>query len=737
MSKRQDVTIRLSAEGQAQLIASLRAVGGEGERMARQIERAGVPASRGLLAVNAASRGLQGNMQGLAGRAGVLGTALSALGPIGIGVAAGLGAMALGISRAFRIAREGMEFGDELDTASKRLRIGTEALQEYRNALKIFGDADADFDRGAKVLLERVGEANRGTGEGVILFRRLGIEIRDAKAELKGVDALLPEIADKMQALGSEAERTDVAGKLFGRGAGTSFINLLQEGSDGLARMRGEMRDAGLVMDAELVRRYAEASDQSEILTAAIGVNLKSAFADFPNGLNASLQFMRDWSEALAKGFDALRGPESRTSTGLKEAIAAIDVELETIKRQIPEWEEAGGRLNRARIAVATARQDELVARRAGMQSALDARAALPPPPGGAGDTGGDTRSAQEIANAERDARVLEQLTRQVENFGNARQQAIDNALSRLSAGAGAEQRAEVERLAGAMFDMTANQKELNEALAAEQAIMKEGASVRAAMATEQEKLAAETARLNGLLAAGAIDLETHTRATKRATEQYDAAARANKELSADLARLSIDALSTGRAFTNMSDVAVEALQRILNKMLEMLAFKPLEDAFSGFLSSTFSGVFHGGRTPGAPAAGGPGRHVDPALFAFAPRFHAGRMPGLGPDELPAIIDRREGIFTPHQMNNADGLFRALAGMAGGSRAVEINLRVETSGGGVETRERPNASGGVDIELLLGQVDAHLAGGIVNNRSRTGEAIERRYGLDPARGLQR
>ncbi|HCX68952.1 MAG TPA: deferrochelatase/peroxidase EfeB, partial [Rhodobiaceae bacterium] len=73
-------------------------------------ERSGQPASRGLLAVNAASREAQGSMQGAASRAGIFGSALSALGPAGLAAGAGLGAIALGAARAFQIAREGMDF---------------------------------------------------------------------------------------------------------------------------------------------------------------------------------------------------------------------------------------------------------------------------------------------------------------------------------------------------------------------------------------------------------------------------------------------------------------------------------------------------------------------------------------------------------------------------------------------------------------------------------------------------
>ena len=44
------------------------------------------------------------------------------------------------------------------------------------------------------------------------------------------------------------------------------------------------------------------------------------------------------------------------------------------------------------------------------------------------------------------------------------------------------------------------------------------------------------------------------------------------------------------------------------------------------------------------------GRAVPPAIFDGAPRFHAGGIAGLRPDEIPVIVQRGEAIFTPDQV---------------------------------------------------------------------------------------
>ena len=86
-----------------------------------------------------------------------------------------------------------------------------------------------------------------------------------------------------------------------------------------------------------------------------------------------------------------------------------------------------------------------------------------------------------------------------------------------------------------------------------------------------------------------------------------------------------------------------------------------LADNLPAFLGSLFGGgttpvspgapghIFHAGGIAGAP--GGVARHgLPPWLWAGAPRYHSGGVADLRPDEVPVIVQRGEGIFTPEQM---------------------------------------------------------------------------------------
>lgn len=69
-----------------------------------------------------------------------------------------------------------------------------------------------------------------------------------------------------------------------------------------------------------------------------------------------------------------------------------------------------------------------------------------------------------------------------------------------------------------------------------------------------------------------------------------------------------------------------------------------------GLIGGLLSSVFHKG---GIVGQGGMGRQVPALAFANAPRFHNGGMPGLRANEVPAILQRGEGVIPKDQMQRS------------------------------------------------------------------------------------
>jgi len=78
--------------------------------------------------------------------------------------------------------------------------------------------------------------------------------------------------------------------------------------------------------------------------------------------------------------------------------------------------------------------------------------------------------------------------------------------------------------------------------------------------------------------------------------------------------------------------------------------------------ANTMAGLFHSGGVPAADGAAAT-RALPASTWAGAPRFHT----GIGPDEVPAVLQRTEGVFTAGQM-------KALAPVASLERAAGVRI---------------------------------------------------------------
>lgn len=171
------------------------------------------------------------------------------------------------------------------------------------------------------------------------------------------------------------------------------------------------------------------------------------------------------------------------------------------------------------------------------------------------------------------------------------------------------------------------------------------------------------------------------------------------RDLSRELARGELSIKSFTRLFEEL--LAMQIQKRIM---------QPFLNSGAGFLDSLFNttGVqsasqmaayqgagaytgsaapFHAGGIVGLE--GGARRYVHPAYFEHAPRLHSG---GLAGGEVPAILKRGEGVFTPEQMR----------AMGGGAGNVTVNV-INQSGQQLEAKAsapRIDASGLV-VDLVL------------------------------------
>ena len=139
--------------------------------------------------------------------------------------------------------------------------------------------------------------------------------MRDAQGLLRNTEDVLNDYADAIQGAENDQKRLLLAFKAFDT-EGVAFVNTLRNGSAGLADLRQQAVDLGLIMDEHLIRKAEVATDRWNILTTQIGVKFKSALLS-----------------ALGVIFD-LRTPEEKLEE-MRDRLQDINSEIQILAREM------------------------------------------------------------------------------------------------------------------------------------------------------------------------------------------------------------------------------------------------------------------------------------------------------------------------------------------------------------------------------------------------------------------
>ncbi|MBD9555664.1 D-alanyl-D-alanine carboxypeptidase family protein [Ensifer sp. ENS03] len=281
-----------------------------------------------------------------------MGGALKSLGAFGKGLAGGaLGALAVGgldqiIGRVGELTKGIANIGNE----ARRAGLGNKAFQELSYvAEQSRVPIDALVD-GFKELHIRADEFyNDGTGAGADAFRRLGYSADELKRKLADPSTLLVEILDRMRGLDTVAQKR-LFEDIFGGEGGEQFVQLLNQGADGIRRTIKEANDLGLVLDDAVIQRADEIDRKFSKITGTVGTALKKAVVDVVGAMDDWLDRMNRLEEQTTRNiqsqllgtYDKLREAKDLLSDlqldkGVNPDDPTIDLNIDRQKQLIEE----------------------------------------------------------------------------------------------------------------------------------------------------------------------------------------------------------------------------------------------------------------------------------------------------------------------------------------------------------------------------------------------------------------
>lgn len=235
-----------------------------------------------------ATQQMEADMNRASGRIGqALSSVTGQIGSFGKGLVGGLavGAVSMALSSITSDLAATVKGIAAVGDEAKRSGLGLQAFQEWQfvaeqNRVSI----DALVD-GFKELSLRADEyIVTGAGSAAEAFSRLGFRAADLKERLKDPSALMLEIIDRLQRL-DQAARIRIADEIFGGTGGEQFVQLIDQGENGLRRTIDRAHEVGRVMDQAMIEKAAELDRKWSELTdrvATFGRTLAVAIADVP-----------------------------------------------------------------------------------------------------------------------------------------------------------------------------------------------------------------------------------------------------------------------------------------------------------------------------------------------------------------------------------------------------------------------------------------------------------------------
>lgn len=236
---------------------------------------------------------------------------------IGIGMVA-MGAAIVGV--ATKSVLNFAKMGDEIAKMAKRTGFSTEALSELRHAAELSGASLQSLEKASRTLSGAILDANYGLLSYQRGFDKLGLSY-ERLAKQTPEDQMMA-VLEALANLTNESERAAIAADLFGR-AGTQLLPMLSDGAAGLAEMRQEAHELGIVFDMEAAVAAEEMTDAMTRLKSGV----KGAEIAIAKALVPVLTPLLDKVTKLAKAMGEWIG-ENKTLAQIVAAGGALMIGL-------------------------------------------------------------------------------------------------------------------------------------------------------------------------------------------------------------------------------------------------------------------------------------------------------------------------------------------------------------------------------------------------------------------------
>ena len=194
------------------------------------------------------------------------------------------------------LVKKSIDNADRMAKMSREIGISTEALSVFKREAELGGTDIETFGTGLQRLARNLSDAQNGLMTAKRAFTDLGIEVLDANGNLRNIEEVTIEVADRFSQMEDGTRKTARAMELMGRG-GVKLINTLNTlGEKGFAQARREAELFGEIVSTETAVAAEKFNDNLRDLGAIVsGVGITIAAELLPQ-LNRLTDSAKDFA---------------------------------------------------------------------------------------------------------------------------------------------------------------------------------------------------------------------------------------------------------------------------------------------------------------------------------------------------------------------------------------------------------------------------------------------------------
>lgn len=240
----------------------------------------------------------------------------------------GTAAAAAGVAIAVKLTRDGLKSVDAMVKLGRSIGATQAEMVALNAAADLVGISQEKMQKNVQAFTKRLGEALEGTGEAVGALDKLGLSAR--KLSEMPLPEALALVAQRVQTLGSAAERAAVESDLFSR-AGIGMLTTTDDLAGAIRLATKDTKDFGVAVSQVDAAKIEAANDAMARIGLVIqgvsnqlAVRLAPFLEDIADRIRTAAQESSGFGDSIETGLEA--GIELSVLFGRSMRIAAITV---------------------------------------------------------------------------------------------------------------------------------------------------------------------------------------------------------------------------------------------------------------------------------------------------------------------------------------------------------------------------------------------------------------------------